>query len=454
MTMAQIPIPVTNPSQLRMITDIGLPVIIINTIDKEEPTCDNIAAPSGEDGIGSINANKCYGRMQIIKDEEYVYDSDEYIEDDSGIEIHVRGNTSSQWSKKPFKLNLQRKADLLFRGDNSKYKDKDWVLLAGVGVPDILGAYVNSLVGLQWTPQFMPVSLVLNEDYRGTYLLMEAVKRNVNCRLNVSETGYIFERDPYWWNEDVYFSTDTSHEYTFKYPKDKNVTSDNIEYLRDYMNKVEASFADGTYPELIDVQSFARWLLGQDILANWDCAGSNMFLTKYDDTEDTKVMMANMWDYGMICRMPSNSWAKVHDSYFYFKHLFNSPNKEFVREYKRIWEELYPTLKDNIFEYMRNYCHGQECMHIDASAIWDMRRWGYIDGGPVLQIWDTYEPYLTNHIAWLNENIMALDGGDNGITSVSNSGSTTDAIYDLQGRRLSQIPEKGMFILNGRKVVK
>lgn len=455
-TMAQQPIIVTTPGMLKQFTDLGLPVVVINTINKEEPTCDMISAPQGEDGMTHTNANKVYGRIQILKGDDCVYDSGDYEEDVSGVMMRVRGNTSAQWSKKPFKLKLQKKADLLMRGDDSKYKDKEWILNAGFNVPDVLGTYVNSLVGLQWTPCITPVNLILNEDYRGIYLLSESVKRNVNCRLNVDESGFIFERDPYWWNEDVYIQTNTSHEYTFKYPKAEDVTTSQMNYLCDYMNTVESSFADGTYPDYIDVSSFARWLLGHDILSDWDCAGSNLFLTKYDDTPNSKVMMANMWDYGMVCRMPSDSWARVHYQYFYFTQLFNSPNKEFAREYKRLWQELYPTLKDNIFEYMRNYCNSEVTQCVDASLIWDMRRWAYSDGNPLLQLWNTYEPYLSNHFKWLNENINEIVDEDDpvwaGIADV-NDNASNGPIYDLQGRRLNTIPEKGIYIQNGRKII-
>lgn len=456
-SMAQDSIWVDKYGVMEQLKAIGLPIVIINTVNNEEPKCDIISAPPGENGITHTNANKVPGRLQIIQGDDCLYDSGEYVEDESGMKMRIRGNTSAQWAKKPFKISLQKKADLLMRGNDDKYKDKDWLLLSGYGVNHLLGFYVNELVGLPWTPQYTPVLLVVNNDFRGTYNLIESVKRNTKCRLNVSDTGFIFERDPYWWNEEVYFQTNTSHEYTFKYPKAEDVTSDQLLYLRDYMNSVEQSFTDGSYPDYIDVESFASWVLGQDILSSWDCAGSNMYITKYDDTPDSKIMMANMWDFDMACRMPSSSWARVHYEYFYYKQLFDSPNKEFTRVYKNKWNELYPTLKNDIFQYMRNYCNSIECHKVDDACIWDMRRWGYVDGETLLKLWDSYEPYLTNHFMWLNQNINTLPDTDNqqwaGINDI-NAHTSTDAIYDLQGRRLNTIPEKGIYILNGRKIIK
>ena len=41
----------------------------------------------------------------------------------------------------------------------------------------------------------------------------------------------------------------------------------------------------------------------------------------------------------------------------------------------------------------------------------------------------------------------------NGIACLSTDNTSTTSVYDLQGRRLSQKPEKGVYIENGRKVV-
>ena len=37
---------------------------------------------------------------------------------------------------------------------------------------------VNELCGLQWTPQYMFVNLLMNDDFRGLYTLIESVDRN------------------------------------------------------------------------------------------------------------------------------------------------------------------------------------------------------------------------------------------------------------------------------------
>ena len=68
------------------------------------------------------------------------------------------------------------------------------------------------------------------------------------------------------------------------------------------MGKAEESTRNGSYQNMIDVESFARWMLAHDILGNTDGAGSNIFITKYDNTETSLIKMGPLWDFDVIMR--------------------------------------------------------------------------------------------------------------------------------------------------------
>ena len=91
----------------------GLPVLYIQTVDSEEPTCDYVSAPAGCMGKTIANATKVPGRMIIYQwlDEmdSVLYDSGDYEKDVSGMTIKIRGNTSAYYEKKPYKIKLQKK---------------------------------------------------------------------------------------------------------------------------------------------------------------------------------------------------------------------------------------------------------------------------------------------------------------------------------------------------------
>ena len=74
-------------------------------------------------------------------------------------------------------------------------------------------------------------------------------------------------------------------------------------------------FSGGDVGEYIDLRSFARWLLVQDITYNDDVAGSNMYLYKDDYDESvpmsTKLKMGPLWDFDAMFRGTSykDQWA-------------------------------------------------------------------------------------------------------------------------------------------------
>ena len=363
-------------SLTKAVLETGLPLVIIKTINQEEPTCDYVSPPPGSWGAGITNTTKVPGRIVMMKDSLVLYNSGEYEKDKSGITIRIRGNTSAYGNKKPYKIKLQKKADLLLRGDDKKFKDKNWLLLEDGNLNKKIGFKLNELMNLQWTPSYQYVNVLFNGDYKGLYMLVESVNRNEDCRLNVDKTGFIFEYDAYWWNENVYVKSSTlpwPMHYTFKYPDPDDITEEEIQYFTSMIAVVEKSLNDGTYPDYIDVNSFAAWMLAHDILGNGDGGGSNYYLTKKDNTAESKVMMANLWDFDHIFRN-KNNWDSAHGM-FYFSKLFNSENKDFINLYKTKWREISPILINEMTTYLNNYLESKESISLDKSIQMDNERW-------------------------------------------------------------------------------
>ena len=49
---------------------------------------------------------------------------------------------------------------------------------------------------------------------------------------------------------------------------------------------------------------------------------------------------------------------------------------------------------------------------------------------------------------------LLVKSAPTGITKVETDANRPDMIYDLQGRRLSEAPSRGVYIINGKKVIK
>lgn len=391
------------------VVDAGLPVLYIETVEREEPTYDIAETPEGMAGVGIKNATKIPGRVYIEYGGVRVYDSGEYEKKNGGMTIKIRGNKSAYAEKKPYKIKLEKKADMLSRGD-VRFQDRNWILIKDESLNFKIGFKINELIGMQWTPAYKYVNVVINGEYRGLYMLLESVERNPDCRLEVNTTGYIVELDAYWWNEDRYFlsSFEPKMNYTYKYPDTEDLTDEQNTYISTYIAEAEASLQDGTYPNYIDIESFALWILGHDLLGDTDVLGSNWFFTKYDNTEESIIKMGCLWDFDEI--MSSSTWAGAHMRLWY-PPLFNSANKAFLKEYKQRWAIIKPTLFTDLTSYLNTFATSEEGSSFDNSILLDNTRWG-TSNNAVSERVDNANNWFSTRATWLDYRINLLDDSE------------------------------------------
>lgn len=331
---------------LKKTLELGLPVVEVETVNHEFPTFDELDPPAGCWGSTITNAKKVPGSLRLYEsDGTLVYESGDYENGVSGMTIRVRGNASAYWAKRPFKVKLQKKADLLNRGDD-KYKDKDWLLIRDLGINTFEGFKVGELLGMDYVPAAQYVNVIFNGDYYGLYLLCESVKINNNCRIRADKkTGAIVELDTYWWKEDSYMESSFTEpmKWTFKDPDAEDVSEYLQGYFTNYLQTVEKSLTDGTYPQHIHVTTFAKWLLGHEILANADGAGANAFFCKADSTPATLLTMPIIWDFGNIRK--TEGWAGMHNMHFFKAFFRNDASNVF----KKTFVNCRDAMKDDVF---------------------------------------------------------------------------------------------------------
>ena len=343
--------------KLQEIFDLELPVLEIITIDEEEPSCEYVTHPEGSFGEGITNANKVPGSLKLYDPEGNItYDSGDYEKGESGMTVKLRGNTSAYASQKPYKIKLQKKADLLNRGDKS-YADKNWVLLKDNHLKVHVGFEISRLLEEEWTPAGTYVNVMFNGDYRGMYYLVESIERNEKCRINVSESGFIMEHDPYWWNENgEYIVSDHNPKlnFTFKYPDYEDVTESQLLAIEAALQRYEKSLANGEYADVIDIESFAKWILGHDILGTWDGAGANLYLSKYDDSYDSVIKAGPLWDFDTI-EWNEDTWGTVHNAFSRFRTFYLSEDSDFMKVYKNLWYEKGENIYDGILDMISDF---------------------------------------------------------------------------------------------------
>lgn len=96
------------------------------------------------------------------------------------LPMHIRGRGHSSWKgpKKPYKIKLAKKTAMMGMPQN-----KHWALLKPTE-NIVAGLQLGKLMGMEWTPSFRPVEVVLNGDYIGQYFLTETIRIDEN-RVNI-----------------------------------------------------------------------------------------------------------------------------------------------------------------------------------------------------------------------------------------------------------------------------
>lgn len=117
--------------------------------------------------------------------------------------IAVRGNSSADKAKKPYKLKFEEKQKPF-----GMKNDKTWILLANYGDWTLIRSMVawdlgRMLNGLKWTPTSTFAEVFINGKYKGSYQMVESIKIDKN-RVNVNaETGQVIEFDPHYRTDGV-----------------------------------------------------------------------------------------------------------------------------------------------------------------------------------------------------------------------------------------------------------
>lgn len=435
----------------------GLHIVEITTVDGKEPQGKPIESPLYPGSYNMTYVNKVPCRVVISKDGNTLYDSGEYLKKTSGATLRINGNTTAYYSdplNMPYKLKLEKAADLLNRGNDDKYKDKEWRLLKdAVSLNTIVGLQVSQLLELEWTAAYVPCNLIINGDYRGCYLLMETMKRNESCRIDCDkQTGFIIEKDPYWWKEDRYFSSswykdDNVYRWTWKYPDADEVTDEQETYIKSYIEMMENSLADGTYEAYINIPSFAKWILVHDILGTRDSWGSNMYIKKYDDTEKSKLELPCVWDFDSSYDIVPGQFSNLHiqeNEYFYA--LFHSDNQTFKSAYVKLWNDKKQTVSEHILSFLNQYADSNEGKALEISRKLYSKRFGYTYATVAEDI-KVVQQWFNSHISLLDDNIQSHYTN---ISSVQDNTLNDVKYYTLTGREVYNNNIKGVTIIRSK----
>lgn len=266
-----------NLSEKKLLKITNLPLIIIKTENAVEPISKVIYINST---ITIINNN--------------------IIELNESALIRVRGQSTANRPKKPFKIKFGKKQNIL--GISGQYKK--WTLLAShydkTLIRTLLAFKISEIIGLEFTPRCEPVDVILNGNFRGSYYICDQIEVKEG-RVDIEKIskddisgGYLLEIDSRAKSEEKYFLTDKGILGEIKYPDPDDITESQEKYINQYLNTMESNVYEGNL-DYIDLDSFYKYFLMQEFCGDIDTVFSSFHITKRKN--DNKTYFGPVWDY-------------------------------------------------------------------------------------------------------------------------------------------------------------
>jgi hypothetical protein len=252
--------------------------------------------------------------------------------------VEYRGSTSQAdfyflpgFVKKPYGIELwtdstgvkAKKLSLL-----QMPEETDWVLNASYNDRSFMRDFIaQSLAGhiglLHSKAKF--VELIINDEYRGVYVLMEKVKQGKN-RVPISDLyptenagddvtgGYLLKIDKSsgspsttWKSNYTSGITATQKcEFQIEYPQYGIITQQQLVYIRDYINNWEKKLMTedmndpkASFRDYMDVSSFVNYFILNEVTRNVDGYRLSTYLYKDKESLGGKIKMGPAWDFNI-----------------------------------------------------------------------------------------------------------------------------------------------------------
>lgn len=298
-------------------------------------------------------------------------------------EVKGRGNSTWGYPKKPYRLKLNKKAEICGLG-----KAKNYVLLANHLDPTLIlnsvAFKIGRLLELPFTNHAIPVDVVLNGIYKGSYLLTEQIEVKEN-RVDLDENNSVmWELDSYWDDEPKFKST------AFNLPvmvKDPDLTTEQFEYWKKDFNAFTTQFAKeplegNSYVDMIDIESVAKFLITFNLVHNMEINHpKSVFLHKEGNG---KYVMGPIWDFDWAYDYEgtSNHFGRYNTPLFsssmngvgtaFFQRFLQDSRVKAI--YKRTWQDFKNNKLDALLQYVDDYAVMLKPSVERNSELWENTR--------------------------------------------------------------------------------
>lgn len=465
---------------LRFIYSVFVAMALISCsddINANEPSTPGTASVSGTLPVLHIETEN---RQPITSKTEYL-DACYWLETlgDSNVEpigneaeplpMQIRGRGHSSWKspKKPYKIKLAKKTAIM-----GMPKNKHWALLKPTE-NTVAGLQLGKLMGMEWTPSFRPVEVVLNGDYIGLYFLTETIRIDDN-RVNIYEQqdletnpdfikgGWLVEVDNY--NDECQITIPENNRWnlTLRYHSPEDLSGVQLRWLTDEFKAINAAIysADKTsakWEEYIDVESMARFFIVQEVMDNPDGFHGSFYLHK-DLGDNTKWIAGPIWDLVCYNREKTDYTFRMKVHYGFTPHWIGEiiQYDSFCKAVEKAWKEVYPGRLSEIYSHIDDIV-----LPLDLAWKNDCARWNDDPTQTTQLRADRIKNALKRNIEWFNSH-LPVSKYANLPTALPMVPDNTTKVFSLQGICIGEYPDettaianlqKGIYIINGKKVM-
>lgn len=353
-------------------------------------------ASGSMDYVNAVKGNEEPGYFTCIT-------ADGIIDSQSAVsKIKGRGNTSwsSNGGKNQYNVRLKEAMDVL--GMESA---RNWVIQSNKADDSMMKNKLSydfaQDIEVPYAVDSEFADLYFNGEYMGTYLICEKIEVAEN-RIDPGNE-YLIERDD---RESLpEESVETSYG-KFVVHSPETMTEGEYNYITDYLNSVSWSIENAEnsddYANYIDVESFAKLFIMNEVSNDPDANRLSSFFYKKDEN-NSKLMAGPVWDfdwaYGHEVRGSEIRVSGFEDGWF--EDLYKS--EEFRNSlndiFEKIMDETYEKYNDDYFENMSAY--------LLPSYYMNMLRWeqeGDIDtaADKLGEAMDEVQVYFSGRMEFLN----------------------------------------------------
>ncbi len=355
--------------QSSLLTSSNLPIVVIQTNGQTILDDLKITADLGiiYNGTGQRNAL-----------------SDAFNHYNGKIGIEIRGQSSQMFPMKSYGIELR----LLDGSSNNQSllgmpSESDWVLYAPYTdktlMRNVLAYGISNSLG-RYAARCRYVELILDNDYKGIYVLMEKIKpvrvgvtkmKKTDIEGDALTGGYIFSLDKQpnaWYSSFPALKSANKNfpHFSYVYPKETDIVAQQKAYIKKQVDDFEAALNSSNFQDPLigvrkyaDLNSFMDYFIVNEISRNVDGYRLSSYFNKDRDSKNSLIKAGPVWDYDLSFRNANycngsnvNGWAFQFNDVcpndgaglvpFWWEKLFTDSN--YVKDLYKRWSQQRTTV--------------------------------------------------------------------------------------------------------------